>query len=356
VIRVNQFLPHLHRGDAIGDSARLMEARLRQWGHESAIYCYDADAGLLGAEARRVRDYRPSDGPEVQILHFALPSPLGDVVAGLPGRRVLIHHNLTPPGFFVGLDPELVELMQRGEDELRRLAPAMDLGLGDSEWNRQELERLGYRRTGVLPILVDWGRYDAAPRPGLLRALSDGMLNVLFVGRLAPNKRQEELLKVFKLLQRRVEPRSRLILVGKPDRHAAYAAALLEMARHERIDNVHFAGGVDHADLCTYYRAAHVFLSASAHEGFCVPLLEAFHFGLPVLAYRSTAVPYTLGGAGVGFDGMDHAALAELLGLLLSDRGLRQRLIERQRRRLADFATERVAGVLRRELEGLLAS
>jgi glycosyltransferase involved in cell wall biosynthesis len=180
------------------------------------------------------------------------------------------------------------------------------------------------------------------------------MQNLLFVGRLAPNKGHAELLKVFQLYQRHIEPRSRLILVGKPDRHARYAAALLDLVREERIDNVHFAGAVDHRDLCTYYRASHLFLCASEHEGFCVPLLEAFHFDLPVVAYRSSAVPFTLGGAGLGFDRFEPAALAELVGLLFQDRELRGGVLRRQRRRLEDFAREQVEAILRREIEGLI--
>jgi glycosyltransferase involved in cell wall biosynthesis len=354
LIRVQQFLPHLHRGDAIGDSTRLMAESFRKWGHESAIYCYGADPGLLGDGVYRVEAYRPSSEVEIQILHYALPSPLSAWFARLPGRRVLIHHNLTPARHFAGLDPEMAEIVQRGEQELRELAAAVDLGLGDSEWNRQELERFGARRTGVLPILVDFTRYDLPPRPALLRMLRDGMHNLLFVGRLAPNKSHEELLKAFKLYQKHIEPRSRLILVGKPDRNHTYAAALLELVRDERIDNVHFAGGVDHKDLCTYYRAADLFVCASRHEGFCVPLLEAFHFELPVIARHAAAVPFTLGGAGLSFAGFDPAELAELFDLALHDRRLRQAVLERQRRRLADFTRDRVEMTLKAAIEGLL--
>jgi L-malate glycosyltransferase len=354
MIRVHQFLPHLHRGDAIGDSSQLMAASFRKWGLQSTIYCYGADRGLLGEDVRRIEEYRPSGGPEIQILHYALPSALSASFLRLGGRRVLIHHNLTPARFFAGLDAEMAEIVQHGEQELRDLVAGVDLALGDSEWNRQELERLGGRRTGVLPILVDFSRYDVPPRAALLRTLRDGMKNLLFVGRLAPNKGHEELLKTFKLFQKHVEPRSRIVFVGKPDRHHAYASALLELVRDERIDNVHFAGGVDHTDLCTYYRAADLFVSASRHEGFCVPLLEAFHFDVPVLAHRSTAVPFTLGGAGLSYEGFHHAELAELIGLLFEDRGLRRQIVLRQRERLSDFSRERVEAILREAIEGLL--
>jgi glycosyltransferase involved in cell wall biosynthesis len=207
----------------------------------------------------------------------------------------------------------------------------------------------------VLPILIDFARYAVAPRPGLARLLRNGMKNLLFVGRLAPNKQQEELLKLFKLFQDSVEPRSRLILVGKPDRHRTYAAALLDLVRENRVDNVLFAGSVDHADLCTYYRSADLFVSASAHEGFCVPLLEAFYFDLPVLALHSTAVPSTLGGAGLSYDGGNAAELCELMALLLENSALRDKLLQGQRRRLEDFATDRVAQTLRGAIEAVLA-
>jgi hypothetical protein len=109
---VNQFLPHLHRGDAIGDSARLMAAFLHGWGFDARIYCYGADPGLLGGQVQRIEEYAPDGSSEVQILHYALPSGLSTLYRELPGRRILLHHNLTPARFFGGLDPELAELLQ----------------------------------------------------------------------------------------------------------------------------------------------------------------------------------------------------------------------------------------------------
>ncbi len=354
VIRINQFLPHLHRGDAIGDSTRLMARCFEDWGYEPAIYCYGADPGLLGKGVRLVEHYRPSGDREVQVLHYALPSPLSSLMKELPGKRILVHHNLTPARFFAGNDPEMVQIVQQGEEELRRLAGFIDLGLADSEWNRRELLRFGYGETGVQPILIDWRRYRVAPRPGLLASLSGGMFNLLFVGRLAPNKQQEELLKVVKLFQTAVEPRTRLLLVGKPDRHGTYASGLLEIVRQERIQNVHFAGYVDHEDLCTYYRASDLFLSTSGHEGFCVPLLEAFYFDLPVVALASSAIPWTLGGAGIGFSGIAYPEVVELVDRIRRDGGLRERILERQRARLRQFSTNVVAETLRRHLEKVL--
>src|SRR6187401_2574495 len=135
----------------------------------------------MGENVRRIEDWRREKGLAIQVLHYALPSALSAWWSRLQGRRILIHHNLTPARFFASIDPEMAEIVQRGENELRSLAKYTDLGLGDSEWNRQELEGFGYRKTDVLPILIDFSRYDVAPRPGLRKALADGMQNLIFV-------------------------------------------------------------------------------------------------------------------------------------------------------------------------------
>jgi glycosyltransferase involved in cell wall biosynthesis len=345
---VHQWVPAAHRGDAIGDSARRLRGLLRALGHESEIFALTIDEDLRG-------DIRPFEDPsarqgDVTIFHYALPSPMTAAFASLPGGRVLQYHNVTPAHFFAPYSAALFRLAVLGRRELATLAGRVDLALGDSEFNRRELEAIGFAPTGVMPVAVDLARLTGAPRrPALERVLRDGLTNFLFVGRIAPNKRLEDLIRLGELYKRYVDTAYRFIFVGRTDAVPAYYATLRALVLELQMppDRFLFVGAVPDADLAAYYRTAAAYVSLSEHEGFCVPLVEAMACGVPVLAYAAGAVPETLGGAGVLFSPKDLEHAAELLGLLAYDRGLRRAVIEGQRARLAAFTDDRLLSRLR---------
>ena len=341
---INQWLPAAHRGDAVGDSARRVCALLRAKGHHSEIYALTIDDGLQ--EDIRAFSHEEAQHGDVTILHFAIASPLSDALASLPSGRVLQYHNVTPAHFFAGFDPSLAALVRRGREELAGLAGRVDLALGDSEYNRQELETLGFTETGVFPIAVDTTRLTGAPpRPALERLLGDGLNNILFVGRLVPNKKLEDHLRLAEHYKRYIDAFHRFIFVGREDACPRYYAMLRALMVEYRMtsERFWFVGQVPDDDLAAYYRTASAYVSMSEHEGFCVPLLEAMATDVPVLAYASTAVPETLGGAGVVFCPKDLEYAAEMLGLLVYDDDLRANIITGQRRRLTDFGDARFA-------------
>ncbi len=354
-MRIDQWVPTLHRGDAIGDSARLMRDAFRSWGHEAEVYALELDSDLRG-DGRGWTEWHPGGPDDVVIFHYALPSVLTTAFGAHRGRRVLLHHNITPPEFFVGWDPEMVRICDLGQRELRTLAPHADLGLADSEWSRQELEGLGFARTGVLPIYLDFRRYRESPSPVLRRMLEDGRTTLLFVGRIAPNKCQEDLIRLVSYWKRFISPDVRLLLVGKLPRRREYFDALQSFAYGEGFtpSEVVFTGHVDHDDLLACYAAADLFVSMSAHEGFGVPLVESMLLRLPILAYSATAVPHTLGSAGVRFG--DKSALAEVgeMAHLLARPGpFREAVLRGQDQRLSVFAPAAVEKALRGYLESL---
>jgi L-malate glycosyltransferase len=265
--------------------------------------------------------------------------------AALPGRRILQYHNITPASFFAPYDPHLFRLASLGRAELATLAGKVDLALGDSEFNRQELEALGFSPTGVMPIAVDTERITGAPRtPALERILGDGLINILFVGRIVPNKRIEDHIRLAELYKRYVDSYYRFIFVGRCDGLPRYYAQVRALISELQMlpDRFWFTGPVPDEDLAAFYRWADVYVSLSEHEGFCVPLVEAMAADVPVLAYAAGAVPETLGGAGVLFKPKDLEVAAEMLGTLVYDRPVRDRVIEGQRRRLEDFAPGRI--------------
>ncbi|MGE0455518.1 MAG: glycosyltransferase family 4 protein [Vicinamibacteria bacterium] len=364
-MRVDQWTPALHRGDAIGDSTLLMRDALRSWGYQSDVYALTIEGGLQD-EARPFASFRPGAPEDVVIAHFALPSPLTAALRAHRGRRVLIHHNVTPPEFFLGWDPELARICAEGRQELASLAGHVELGLGDSEFNRRELEALGFGRTGVLPICLDFARYREAPNPVLLRQLRDGRTNLLFVGRVAPNKRPDDLIRVATCYKRFVSSNLRLLIVGRlPRRETGHGDPLpkhyfdaLQAFFYEAgftPEEVVFSGHVSHDELLACYRAAGAFLCLSEHEGFGVPLVEAMLLDVPVVAYRTTAVADTLGDAGVQLGEKRFDEIAELLGALATDAALRAGVLRRQRARAAEFAPERVLARLRAHVESLEA-
>ena len=178
---VNQWVPAAHKGDAIGDSARRVRDLLRTMGHESELYALTIDDELRH-DVRAFTDPASKRG-QLTIFHYALPSPMTEAFAALDAGRVLQYHNVTPASYFAPYDPALFRLASLGRDELATLAGRVDLALGDSEYNRQELEALGFGRTGVFPIAVDTSRVtQPANRPALDEILDDGLVNFLFVG------------------------------------------------------------------------------------------------------------------------------------------------------------------------------
>ena len=352
---INQWVPAAHRGDAIGDSARRVRDMLRRQGHESDIYALTIDDDLR-SEIRPFADPGATRG-DVTIFHFALPSPMTEAFRRLVGGgRVLQYHNITPAAFFAEYAPELFRLAAIGRQELASLVEHVDLALGDSEFNRRELEDLGFAPTGVLPIAVDTGRITNAPRrPALEKILGDGLINILFVGRIVPNKRIDDHIRLAEVYKRYVDSYYRFIFVGRYDGVPAYYAQVRALIDEYRMlpDRFWFTGPVPDEDLAAFYRWADAYVSLSEHEGFCVPLIEAMAADVPVLAYAAGAVPETLGGSGLLFAPKDLEVAAEMLGMLVYDRPLRARILEGQRQRLKDFAPERIEAQLTATLSAL---
>lgn len=349
---INQWVPAAHSGDAIGDSARVVREMLRRRGHASDLFALTMDDDLRG-------DVLPFSDPgaragDVTIFHFALPSPMTEAFATLPGKRVLQYHNITPASFFAPYDAQLFRLAALGRRELRSLVGRVDLALGDSEFNRQELEALGFAATGVLPIAVNTGRITNAPRrPALEKILGDGLINILFVGRIVPNKRIEDHIRLAELYKRYVDSYYRFIFVGRYDGLPRYHAQIRALIAEFQMlpDRFWFTGPVPDEDLAAFYRWADAYVSLSEHEGFCVPLVEAMAADVPVLAYAAGAVPETLGGAGVLFAPKDLEFAAEMLGMLVYDRPVRDAVLAGQRRRLQAFAPAAIDARLGAALE-----
>jgi glycosyltransferase involved in cell wall biosynthesis len=324
---VNQWVPAAHKGDAVGDSARRMRRVLREMGHDSDLFALTIDDELRD-DVRSFSDPAAQRG-DLTILHYALPSPMTEAFARLASGRILQYHNITPASYFAPYDAGLFRLASIGRRELKTLVGRVDLATGVSEYNRQELDALGFERTAVLPLAVDLERVTkAADRPALAKSIDDDFVNFLFVGRIAPNKKIEDHIRLAEHYKRYVDAYYRFIFVGKYDAVPNYFATIRALMSEYRFldERFIFTGPVPDEDLAVYYRHAAVYISLSEHEGFCAP--------------------ETLGGAGVQFAPKDLEHAAELLGALAFDDDLRSQVIAGQRRRLADFDDARIERAL----------
>jgi L-malate glycosyltransferase len=328
--QVHQLLAALSYGDAIGNEALVIQGHLRRAGFSSDIFAEKVHP-RMAALARPLWEYRAVSGPQtVCLFHFSIGSAAGPLIYHSPDRLVSIYHNITPAHWFMGFHPHLAGLCYHGRRELETFAERSELGLGDSEYNRRELVAAGFARTGVLPIVLDLEAYRRPPSPVVRRLYRDGKTNILFVGRIIPNKKIDDLVRVFTIYKRYLDPRSRLLLVGDYRGHERYYDRLVEMVRALRVDDVVFTGHVDEDDLYAYYSVADLFLCLSEHEGFCVPLQEAMSFGIPVVAYDAGAVAETLHGGGILLKEKRPEVVAELVARLLRDPALRSAVLATQ--------------------------
>ncbi len=337
--RVHQVLATLGYGDAIGHEVIGIQRVLRQAGCDSEIFVETADPRL----ENQTLDYREMVGQvsedDLLIHHFSIGSRASRTAFALPGRMVLVYHNITPPQYFLGVHKNLVKLCFRGRRELTAYVGRCALALGDSEYNRAELEGLGFPRTGVLPVVPDFTHLEGAPQRAFAAEFDDQWTNVMFVGRVIPNKRFEDVIRAFHAYRVRYNPRSRLLLVGSYSGFETYLAMLHALAARLGTSDVHFLGHVSNEELSALYDVADLFLCASEHEGFCVPLVEAFYKRVPVMAYAATAVPATLDGGGVLFATRDPFEVARLMDAVLDHPGVAEAVLRSQ-----DAALERLRG------------
>jgi glycosyltransferase involved in cell wall biosynthesis len=336
---VHQVLATLGYGDAIGHEVLGIQRVLRQAGYTSDIFVETADPRLEDL----TRDFRElfeaSHRDNILIHHFSIGSKASRIAYALPDRMVLVYHNITPPEYFADIHRLLVRLCYHGRRELAAYTGRCDLALGDSEFNRRELGELGFPETGVLPVVPGFSHLEGPPNGLVAREFDDEWTNVLFVGRIIPNKRIENVIRIFAAYKTRYNHRSRLLIVGSYGGFERYLAMLHQLVARLGVDDVHFTGHVSNEELTAYYDAADIFLCASEHEGFCVPLVEAFHKRIPVLALARTAVPDTMDGAGVLYAEPDPAEVAMLLDLVVSDQALQERILAGQ-----DAALDRLRG------------
>ncbi len=345
---VHQFHPACAEGDGITSGLLLTQKLLRRLGYESEIFCE-----MIPPEfASRVRHLstREDSADDVLLFHHSLGYRHIEWLERVSGLKVLVYHNITPD--FLLPEGELRALSRLGRDQLQTLRPLFAASVGDSEENAAELRGLGYRDVRVLPLLVDFERTATIqPTRAVVESLRDSV-NVLFVGRVADNKRQLDIVDCFNLYHRHFEPRARLQLVGgcTSGGYRAHLRRKLEELELEEV--VSLTGKVSDQELAAYFEVADVYLSLSEHEGFGMPLIEAMLHGVPVIAHASASIPWTVGPGGLLLQTRDPEFVASTLDQVVSNAALRRAMRRGARRSLGRFAPP----VLQHGLSQLLQS
>ena len=337
---MHQLLPVFRRRDAIGEHAVTIRATLREAGIHSEIYSPDvhpdaADIGMV-----------PTDdlwfGTAPILYHASTSSTLARDLADASAPYLVDYHNITPANFFASWEPVVSASLHRARAELADLAPGCVGALADSTYNAEELVELGYPEPVVVPVLVDVAGRVGGVDAGLVERVRSGAGSVwLFVGRLAPNKAQHDVVRAFAVFRRWVDRSARLVLVGGSSSES-YRSALLVLVEELGLSgSVVLAGSVPDEELGSYYAAADVFVCLSEHEGFCVPVLEAMSHRVPVVALGAAAVPETVGSAGLVLGDKSPVVVAEAVGRVVGDDRLRAGLVAAGEERVDELSIER---------------
>lgn len=344
-MRIIQALPTLAFGDAVGNDALAIRDMIAEMGYETDIYAENIDRRLPEGSAKPVAAMPLLKPEDILIYHGSTGTKMNDDLPGYGGKKMMIYHNVTPPEFFLGYSDAAVELTERGLAGFRALKDQFDYCVGVSEFDRQDLLKMGYTcDTDVCPIVIPFSDYDREPDPEVIgRYRGDGWVNLLFVGRLAPNKKQEDVIRAFHRYHRYYNPKSRLFLVGSDSGMEVYSGRLRRYAEMLGIgERVIFPGHISFRAILAYYRLADVFVCMSEHEGFGVPIVEAMYFGKPIVAYRAAAVPETLGKAGLLLDSKEPELAAAAIDRILRDEALRGYFEKERNKKLQEYRYESV--------------
>ena len=250
----------------------------------------------------------------------------------------------------------IAHLLSKGRCQLKNLSNIASVNIADSKFNASELEQLGYRNVKVFPLLPDFSKLLAKPDRKTLKQFDDGKINILFVGRCAPNKKIEDALSAYMFFNKTVLPNSRFIHAGSFFGTEQYYFMLLEKKNKMGLNDIHFMGPVTQPQLIALYKCADIFLCMSEHEGFCVPIIESMAHDVPVMAYSAAAVPETMDGAGILFKDKNFELIAEMMGKLINDPNVRAAVLKKQRERIARFTARNPDAELKDLLKPLLNS
>ncbi len=342
--RIDQVIPAIVEHDAVSNHTFEAQRLLRDLGFESEIYARILGPGVEGRVKELAQLPRLGGGRQWVLYQHSIGSPAVEAVRRHPGRKLLDYHNVTPAPLVERWIPALGVESRLGRAQLRELVPLVPYAFADSAFNASELSEVGYAEVRVVPVLIESGNIEAPPDPAALERLRaqkrDGGADWLFVGQVAPHKAQHDLVKAFACYRRNYDPAARLHIVGR-EMGNAYRDALRRFVEDLGLQTaVSIPGSVPVGTLAAYYASADVFVCCSDHEGFCAPITEAMHRGVPVVAYSVAAVSETVGQGGVLLESKDPALVASAVDEVLTHPGLAEAVAAAGRRQAARYSLD----------------
>ena len=349
-LAIDQLLAGFATGDAISHEARILQKLLRTEGYSSDLF---VDAVHADAHMKTVwypLEAYKSHPKKLLIYHYAGESPATQCFLRSESRKIILYHNITPSHFFKRYDDQLAEQLEKSRSELVEVCRQADALWAVSEYNAKEIRDLDVGPVAVFPLMFDPDSFSGPADPEFTQKIASDTLDVLSVGRLVPNKNIEELIQAFAVYHHRINSMSRLFIVGSEWSCPRYYTMLKLLSAEMNTQRIHFQGFVSAAHLPSYYEIADVFVSTSLHEGYCLPVIEAMHKGVPVIARETGGIPEALDNAGVLYQDLDITELAELIHLVTSDPDWKERILASQQDRVAALKRRPI----KRELEDLL--
>lgn len=342
-MRIIQVLTTMAFGDAVGNDTMALHEIIKKAGYETGIYAENIDSRLPKGIVQYVKKIPKLNRADIIIYHLSTGTPLNQEIKKYTCRKVLIYHNITPPFFFEKYSPGAFQLCKIGLEQTQNLSDCFDYVFADSEFNAENLREMGYKcPIEVLPILIAFEDYKKRPNDKVIEKYKDGCTNILFVGRIVPNKKQEDIIRTFYYYQKFYNPKSRLFLIGSYQGMEPYYNRLMTYIERLGVKNIIIPGHSKFDEILAYYHVADTFICLSEHEGFCVPLVEAMYFGVPIIAFDACAIRGTLGGSGLLLKNKNAIEIAGLMDKLDKDTALKCKVIRNEKERLQEFDHEKI--------------
>lgn len=357
-MKIIQILPCLTYGDAVGNDTIALDLIIKQRRFETHIYAEIIGNRVPPEIISLFSKELVIKKNDIIISHVAISSSLNIWIKEQKCRKIMIYHNITTPNFFTKYSDVVKKACKTGYEQVQDLKTTFDMVLADSAYNRQNLLDMGYNcPIHVLPILIPFDDYKKTPSKGTIsKYKDDGFTNIIFVGRIAPNKCQQDVIAAFHEYQKYFNEKSRLFIVGNSAGFENYEEQLKEYTAKLGTKNIIFTGHIKFDEILAYYYLSDLFLCQSEHEGFCVPLVEAMIFNKPIVAYDSSAIGWTLGGSGFLMKEKNPLETAAVMNRILTDSELKETILANQRERLGDFQYDKVKALFWKYMDDFIGN
>ncbi len=340
--RVYLALPSFFPQDAVGNDVLGMWRTLEAAGYPTTIVArWKGEPYEKLTVPLNVNDPAWRSRDDILIYHHAINWEQGEELLERTRTKTAIrYHNVTPPRYFAGYVDYYRECCERGVAITSQVAQRPDTYYwGTSQFNARELIALGApeERCRVIPPCHRIEEELAGvPFDSVIAGDTRARrVNVLFVGAVRPNKGHARAVEAFASYRRISDAPARLVFAGKLDpKLQRYVDDVQARAADLNVaGDVRFACSLSPAQLRAYYQTSTVFLCTSEHEGFCVPLVEAMFFRLPIVAWDTAAIGETCGPAGLLFREFEPARLAEAIDECAENSAISLQLAECGRQR-----------------------